>query len=145
MAQSFPTSAEVIYNTLFGDAAFMAYVGSYTFNDGTVLPSISIKTPGEDLSAIKSTTGLEVVIMDSGNASSMSYVSNDLPDIMYTFNVFLVAWEPSNGQVIADAAAQMSKRFLGMQLIDTVAASDGLGALTQSKALIMSNMPIIPL
>lgn len=145
MAQTFPTSAEVIYNTLFADATFMSYIGSYTFNDDTVLPAISVKSPGEDLKNIKSVSGLEAIILDVADASTISYVSSDSPDVTYTFSVFLVAWEPSTGQTITNAVTQMSKRFLGMQSIETVAASDGLGALTQSKVLIMSNMPILPL
>ena len=144
MAQTFPTSAEVIYNTLAGDATFMSFVGTYTFADGTVLPSITVKSPGEDTKGLSSISGLEVVVIDIGDVTTQSYVSNDSPDSVFTFNVFLVAWEPSNGQAITNAVGQMVKRFLGLESIDTVAASDGIGALVQTKVMIKSNMPILP-
>ena len=122
----------------------MSYVGSYTFSDGSVLPAISVKSQGEDTIGLSKAEGLEVICLDAADVSNQSYVSSDLPDAVFTFNVFLVAWEPSSGQVITNAITQMTKRFLGLQSIDTVAASDGIGALVQTKVMIKSNMPILP-
>ena len=142
MAQTFPTSAQVIYDTLVADASFMALVGTYNFTDGSTFPSISIKSPGEDLPELNTVAGLEVVVMDAGDVRQQAYVS-DTPDAVFTWTVFLIVWDPEKAQKITDAVKIMSSKFLGLTSIDTLASSDGAGALTQTKVFIMSNMPII--
>lgn len=142
MAQTFPTSAEVIYDTLVADGAFMALVGNYTFVDGTSLPSISVKSPGADLPHLKSQLGLEVIIADVGDVLTRPYYTGS-PDTIFTWSVYLIAFEPANSQVITDAVTIMVSKFLGLTSIDTLAASDGIGALSQTKVFIKSDMPII--
>jgi len=42
------------------------------------------------------------------------------------------------------AVERILNRFVGAQAVQTVATTDGLGALVQSKIFIKSNMPIRP-
>ena len=73
MAQQFPTSARVIYETLSNDTDFLSFIGEYTFRAGQSAPAISIVTPGQDLPAIKEISGIEVVIHDAADVKRMDY------------------------------------------------------------------------
>jgi hypothetical protein len=144
MAQSFPTSAQIIYNTLSGDSTFTDLLGTYDFKGGpTGLTALSIVSPGEDLPGIDNTSGIECIIQDAGDFTKNEYLTGDSPRLSVRWNVFLVAWEPATGADMQEAAEKACSHFLGSQAVQTVAASDGLGALMQTKIIIMSDMPIV--
>ena len=144
MAQSFPTSAQIIYNTLAGDSTFTDLLGTYDFKGGpTGLTALSIVSPGQDLPGINDVSGLECIIQDTGDITKSEYLSGEAARITTLWSVFLVAWEPATGADMQTAAEKACSHFLGSQAVQTVAASDGLGAQVQTKILIRSDMPII--
>jgi len=143
--QNFPTSAQVIYDTLAADATFLAVLGEYNFKNGQgPITALSVVSAGEDLPSIRNVTGVECIIQDAGNATAQNYLT-DSPTIVTTWSVFLVAWEPSKGSDLQVAAERMLTRFTGAESVQTVATTDGLGSLVQTKVFIKSNMPIRPL
>ncbi len=143
MAQQFPTSAQVIYDTLVADTAFMALLGSYDFKNATgSLPAISIVTPGADLPQLRGVEGLECVIQDAGNIGRMDYVAG-ASDFVITYSVFLICWEDANGQDMTSAAQRVMQIFGGATSTETVAVADGLGALAQTLIRIPSTAPIL--
>ena len=143
MAQQFPTTAQVIYETLAADATFMSLLGSYEFRAGQSAPAISIVSAGEDMPALRNVSGVECIIQDAGNFSVNSYISNDAARLTIRWSVFLVAWEPAKGSDLQVAAERAARRFLGSEAVQTVATSDGLGSLVQTKIMIRSDMPIL--
>lgn len=143
MTQNFTTSPEVIFDTLTGDSTFMSLVGSYTFKkDSTSIDSISITTPGSDLPALRSQSGLEVIIHDSGNVSNFKYLT-DSSESLITWKVFLIVWPPATGSTMMAATQRMVEIFGKATAIETVATSDGLGSLVQTLILIPSDSPIL--
>ena len=145
MAQLFPTSAQVIYETLAVDTAFTDLLGEYNFRAGSgPVTALSIVSAGQDMPAIRNVSGVECIIQDAGNSIAQDYMTGE-PDIVTTWSMFLVAWEPAKGKDMQAAVDHALKRFVGSQAVQTVAASDGIGALVQSKVFIMSNKPIRPL
>lgn len=143
MAQTFPTSAQVIYDTLTADATFMGLIGTYEFKAGQTIPAISIVTAGEDMPSLRNVQGVECVIQDAGDFTKNEYISNDPARVTVNWSVFLVAWEPAKGVDLQAAAERACSRFLGSQAVQTVATSDGLGSLVQTKVMIRSDMPIL--
>ena len=141
--QVFPTTAQVIYDTLTADATFMGYLGTYEFQAGQTLPAITIMTAGEDLPQLRNVQGLECVIMDAGNTKNFDYLSGDAPRSQVTWSAFLVCWEPATGAELQTATQRALSRFLGSYSVQTVATSDGLGSLVQNKLMIRSDMPIV--
>lgn len=143
MAQNFPTSAQVIYETLSADSVFMSLLGTYRFkgNQGEI-PSIAVVTAGEDLPALRKVQGVECVIQDAGNTTMTSYLTS-APTSITRWSVFLVCWDDAKGSDMQAAADRILQRFVGAQAIQTVATADGLGSLVQTKVEIQSNMPII--
>ena len=145
MAQQFPTSAQVIYDTLAADATFTSYLGSYNFKTGDgPIAALSVITPGEDLPSIRNVQGIECIIHDAGDTQQTTYLTGDM-DLRTQWSVFLVSWEPSTGAELQVAADHMLRRFNGAQMVQTVATVDGLGSLVQTKIMISSFNPIIPL
>ena len=142
MAQSFPTSAQIIYETLSSDTDFTDLLGTYTFKAGQELMAISVVSPGQDLPAIRNVQGLECVIQDVGDTEQQLYYNE--VDTITTWNVFLISWEPSTGADMQLAVNRALKRFLGAESIETIATADGIGSLVQTKIFIKSNMPILP-
>ena len=142
MTQPRPTSAQVIYDTLVADTVFMASIGTYEFTTGTPVPAISIVSPGEDLPVLRNVKGVECIIQDVGDMRSRSYLTST-PDVITTWSVFLVAWNPAKGKDVHAAAEQAIKRFGGAEAVQTVATSDGLGALVQTKLVISSDNAIL--
>lgn len=143
MAQSFADSPTAIYDALVDDTDFMDMVGSYTFTKGnTAVDSISIVTPGADLPQLKSQSGLEVVIHDSGIVMNRKYLT-DSSDPIITWKVFLIAWAPANGVTVMNAAKRMLQIFGNSTAMETVATADGLGSLVQTMVLIPSDCPIL--
>jgi len=144
VAQQFPTSAQVIYDTLAADATFMGLLGTYEFKAGQTSPALSIVTAGADLPSLRKVQGVECVIQDAGNIEKYEYVSGDAGRVSVTWSLFLVAWEPATGADMQAAAERACSRFLGSQAVQTVATADGLGATVQTKVWIRSDMPILP-
>jgi len=143
VAQSFPTSAQVIYDTLSADATFMSLIGTYSFRAGQTLPAMSIVSAGEDIPALRKVQGVECIIQDAGDFTKNEYISNDAARVTVNWSVFLVVWEPAKGSDMQAAAERACSRFLGSQAVQTVATADGLGSLVQTKLMIRSDMPIL--
>ena len=143
MAQQFPTTAQVIYETLSTDTEFMALLGTYTFKAGQEMPAISVVSAGEDLPALRNVQGVECIIQDAGDFTKNEYLSKDAARIVVTWSVFLVAWEPSKGSDLQLCAQTVCGRFLNSEAVQTVATTDGLGSLVQTKILLRSDMPIL--
>lgn len=140
--QSFPTSAQVIYETLSVDSAFTNLLGTYDFKSGSgPLTALSVVSAGEDLPSIRSVQGVECIIQDAGNTTQQQYYNSTVT--VTTWNLFLVAWEGSKGADLQAAAEAVLRRFSGAQALQTVATPDGLGSLVQTKITIKSNMPIV--
>ena len=142
MAQSFPTSAQVIYDTLSSDTNFTDLLGTYNFKSGSgPIDAISVVTAGAGLPALRNVDGVECVIQDAGNSSLQEYYGSRV--VVTTWSVFLVAWGDATGADLQSAAEVALRRFAGSEMIQTVATSDGLGSLVQTKLMIKSNMPIL--
>ena len=141
MAQVFPTSAQIVYETLAADPLFLGMLGTYSFRAGQEHDAISIVTAGEDIPAVRQVSGVECIIQDAGSVVQQKYY--DQIDLVTTWSIFLVAWEPSKGSDLQLATERILKRFLGAEAIQVVGTTDGLGSLVQNKVLIKSNMPII--
>lgn len=143
--QNYPTSAQVIYDTLAADATFLGLLGEYNFKSGTgPVTALSVVSAGEDLPSIRNVSGVECIIQDAGNTQAQNYLT-DAPDYVTTWSLFLVAWEPSKGADLQIASERILSRFVGAESVQTVATTDGLGSLVQTKVFIKSNMPIRPL
>ena len=142
MSQQFPTSAATIYDILSTDSVFVGLLGKYRFK-GNTGPStaLSVVSPGQSLPSLRKVTGIECIVQDVGNSVAQDYLTG-APDIITTWSLFLVAWEPSTGGDLQEAVDHILKRFVGSQAVQTVAVSDGLGALVQTKVFIMSNKPV---
>lgn len=142
MPQQHADTPETIYETLTADTQFMALVGQRTFEaNNTTLDSISIITPGENLPAVKSITGLEVVIHDVSDLSRRDYIT-DNSDITTAWKVFLIAWPGANGSTLNDAARRMMELFSKATTIETNPTPTGLGSLAQLLVLIPSDSVI---
>ena len=145
MAQQFPTTAQVIYDVLAADSAFLAMLGSYNFrgNSSGEIPALSIVTAGEDMPALRRVQGVECIIQDTGNTTASNYLTGDAPRLQTKWSVFLICWEEATGADLQRAAEHVLRRFAGSQSYQTVATTDGLGSLVQTKVEIMSDMPIL--
>lgn len=143
MSQQHADSPEVIYNTLTGDTAFMALVGSRVFRYGsTELDAISIVTPGADLPGVKSVSGLEVVIHDLAALQRRDYITSP-SDITTIWKVFLLAWPPADGGTVNDASRRIMQLFSKAAVAEVNATPDGLGAIVQSVAFIPSDSVVL--
>ena len=143
MAQQFPTSAQVIYDTLAADSNFLSLIGAYTFRAGQSGPAMSIVTPGQDLPAIDKISGIEVVIHDAADVKRRDYLTT-ASDLYIDWKVFFICWEPATGLELTAAVARAMQRFAGSASFETVAVSDGLGAQVQTMLVIKGDMPILP-
>ena len=145
MAQQFPTTAQVIYDVLAADSAFLAMLGSYNFrgNSSGEIPALSIVTAGEDMPALRRVQGVECIIQDAGNTAASNYLTGDAPRLQTKWSVFLICWEEATGADLQAVAEHILRRFAGSQSYQTVATTDGLGSLVQTKIEIMSDMPIL--
>jgi hypothetical protein len=142
VAQVFPVSPQVIFNTLNNDATFMSYIGSYTFAGGSTLSSLTVLTPGQQLPQLKSQTGLECIIHDTCDVKRKNYIVGG-PDIIPYWNVFLIVWPGATGETMTNATKRIMGLFSGASSIQTVNTPDGIGALVQTKVIIPANSPII--
>ena len=143
MVQQFPTTAQAIYDVLAADATFTGLLGTYEFKAGQSTTALSIVSAGEDMPALRNVQGVECVIQDAGDFTKNEYISNDTARLTVNWSVFLVAWEPAKGSDMQVAAERICSRFLGSEAVQTVAVSDGLGALVQTKVMIRSDMPVL--
>ena len=142
MAQVHAATPQVIYDTLVADATFMAEVGDYVFDSGDTAPSISIVTPGADLPPVKSQSGVEVIIHDVADMDSRLYITNN-PDILFTWKVFVIVWEPANGGNATAMLARIQQLFPLATSIQTVASGSTLGVDFQCQVRIPSDCPIL--
>jgi len=144
VAQVFPTSAKVVYDSLVGNASFMAKLGNYTFSGGTGAPepAIAVLSPGEPLPELRDVEGVECIIHDAANAKRMAFLSGNSATV-FTWQVFLICWEGATGQDVTDAVSALMSIFPGATSTETVATAHGLGSLVQTRILIPSDMPII--
>ena len=142
VAQQFPTSAQVVYDTLSADSQFMTFVGSYEFKAGQSSPALSIVTPGQDLPSVKKVSGIEVIIHDVADIRRRDYLTADT-DIIIDWKVFFICWEPVNGTILTAAVARAMERFAGSASIETVAVADGIGAQVQTLLVVKGDMPIL--
>jgi len=141
--QTFPTSAQVIYDTLAADATFLGYLGSYDFKTGQgPITALSIVSPGEDMPSLRNVAGVECIIQDTGEIRAQNYLT-DSAYMVTTWSLFLIVWEPAKGDNLQVATEHVMSRFAGSQSVQTVATTDGLGSLVQTKVMIKSNMPIL--
>lgn len=143
MAQTFPTSAQVIYDILAADSTFTDLLGTYEFRAGQTTTALSIVSAGEDMPALRNVQGVECIIQDAGDFTKNEYISNDAARLTVNWSVFLVAWEPAKGSDVQAVAERACSRFLGSEAIQTVATTDGLGSLVQTKLVIRSDMPVL--
>lgn len=144
MAQQHADSSEVVYETLTDDETFMDLVGTVTYQaGGTALDAISIVTPGAPLPAVKSVTGLEVVIHDVSDLSRREYITDNV-DITTTWRVFLLAWPGADGSTLNNAARRIMELFTKATTIETGPTPVGLGAMAQLLVLIPSDSVVLP-
>lgn len=145
MAQQFPDTAQAIYEVLAADATFTALLGTYDFKTGDgPLTALSIVSAGEDMPSLRNVQGVECIIQDTGNSRAMDYLT-EAPYIITEWSVFLVAWEPAKGSDVQAAVSRILSRFVGSSSVQTIATTDGLGSLVQTKVMIESHLPIRPL
>ena len=143
--QTFPTSAQVIYDTLAADATFTGLLGTYEFKDGGgPITALSVVSAGEDLPSLRNVQGVECIIQDAGDVTQRNYLTDDL-DLVTNWSVFLIAWEPSTGADLQVATERILRRFRGAKALQTVATVDGLGSLVQNKIMISSDDAVITL
>lgn len=142
MPQTVASTPQLIYDTLVGDATFMAEVGDYVFDSGDTAPSISIVTPGADLPPVKSQTGIEVVIHDIADMDSRLYLTNN-PDLLFTWKVFVIVWEPANGTNATALLSRLLEIFPLATSIQTVTSGSTLGVDFQTQVRIPSDCPIL--
>jgi len=144
MSQVFPTSPEVIYDTLVADTEFMSHIGDYEFqsNSGTQIPAISVSSPGKSLPQLRRVTGLECIIHDAADVRRKDYVAGS-SDILPVWRMYLVCWEPANGSVMTAAVTRVMQLFSGASSFETVSTPNGIGALVQTMVTIPSDKPIL--
>lgn len=144
MSQQFPTNSSAIYDALSTDAAFLALLGEYRFKGNSEpLTAISVVSPGQDLPSLRNVNGVECIIQDVGASNLQQYLTST-PDVVTTFSIFCIAWEPSNGGDLQRVVNHILGRFVGSSSVQVVATPDGLGSLVQSQVIVKSNMPIYP-
>jgi len=143
VAQQFPTTAQVIYDTLAADTTFTDLLGTYRFKNSGEVTALSVLTPGSDLPSLRRVKGLECIIHDVGDTQQFEYLTNDPARVSVTWSVFLVCWEPATGAEMQQATQRIMSRFKGSSSMQTVAVADGLGAQAQTKISIRSDMPVL--
>lgn len=144
MAQVFPLSAQVVYDTLVNDTVFMDFVGEYTFKaaPGTPVPAVSIVTPGQDIPSVNTVEGVEVIIHDVASIRRRDYLTTD-SDLIPDWSVYLICWEPGRGIDLTNAVMRMMTIFSGATSSEVVATADGIGAQVQTLVRIPADMPIL--
>lgn len=142
MAQSRVITPSDIYNELHSNSAFMSKVGDYIFTNGTTGKALSVITPSKLLPNVNGVTGLEVLIHDAGIPSRKDYVTNS-SDILMTYQIFLMVWEPATGETLNDACIEVMRTFSGANVIKTVPQLTNENILVQSLIEIPGNAAIM--
>lgn len=142
MAQSRAITPVDIYNELSSNTTFMGYVGNYTFLDNSTDKALSVITPSKVLPNVASVSGLEVLIHDNGIPSRRDYVTN-ISDILMTYQIFVMVWEPANGEDLNLATAEIMRTFSGSRLIRTVPQTLNENILVQNLIEIPNNAAIM--
>lgn len=141
MTQTFPTTPQVIYDAVSGDSVISATVGEYVLKGGAgTFPAISIITPGQELPSLKSTTGVEIIIHDIADKRRRDYY--DSVNIETNWKVFVICWDPATGSEVSVIIDRFLEIFRGSTSVETIATSEGIGALVQTMVLIPSDMPM---
>ena len=141
MAQIFPNTASIIYETVLADTEMMNKVGSYSFKAGQSAPALSIVTPGKDLPSLKSIEGVEVIIHDIADVTRRDMYGSVI--LRKNWKVFVICWDDANGAEVTELVELFMRKFSGATSMETVAVADGLGANVQTKIIIPSDMPIL--
>lgn len=141
MEQVFPDSPGVIYRLLAADSEFQGYVGSYKFANGQIEDAISLLTPGSKIPSLETVTGVECIIHEISDIKRMDFV-NDESKFIKNWKVFLVAWDPANGQDVEQAATRIMELFRGATCQQTIRTSEGSTARVQTVVTIPSDMPL---
>lgn len=141
MSQVYPDSPEVIYRILDKDTEFSSYVGTYKFNTGQVHNAISVQTPGDNIKKIQSVNGIECIIHDVSDISRIDYISSP-SELVNTWKVFLVCWDPSDGDQLNNATKRILELFQGATSTQTVKTSEGARAKVQTLVTIPQTAPL---
>ena len=141
MSQVFPDSPGLIYRILDGDSEFSGYVGNYKLRGNQTVNAIGIGTPGQDIPRISSVTGIECIIHDVSDVSRHEYIT-DSSNLVNTWKVFLVCWDPATGEDLNNAARRVMELFEGATSIQTVKTSEGARARAQTLILIPADKPL---
>lgn len=136
------TSALDIYNTLTGDSTFMSHVGNYKFKGGSVNDALSIITPGKQLPDLDSVNGLEVVIHDIGTTTRRDYLTSPT-DVLITYQVYLLLWNPADGETLTNASARILQAFSGTNVLQIVPINENKNILAQNLIEIPNNAVIM--
>ena len=143
MAQNKALTPLDIYNTLSDDTTFMSHVGQYTFtNVVTPQPALSIVTPNAVIPNLEYVNGLEVVIHDTGSVSRKDFLTN-APEVLTTYQVFLILWDGGSGDDLTGAAQRMVQMFSAAKTIKLVSVRDTVNVLVQSLIEIPNNALIL--
>ena len=144
MSQVFPDSPGFIYRILDSDAEFSGYIGDYKLKGGQTLNAISVNTPGQDIPRISDIFGAECVIHDVSDISRSEslFITNEAQDLVNTWKVFLICWDPATGTDLNNAARRVMEIFEGSTSIQTVKTSEGARARAQTLILIPSDKPL---
>ena len=142
MAQVFPSTPQIIYDTLTADSVFTNAVGSYEFKGNSApVAAVTITTPGVDLPSVKSVTGIEVIIHDTADFRRIDKF--DSSDLIADWTVFVICWEPATGDDMNVVVKRIMEIFSGATSYQTVAVSSGIGANVQTSVNIPSDKPIL--
>lgn len=142
MAQVFPSTPQIIYDTLVADSVFTNAVGSYEFKGNSApVAAVTITTPGVDLPSVKSVTGIEVIIHDTADFRRIDKF--DSSDLIADWTVFVICWEPATGDDMNIVVRRIMEIFSGATSYQTVAVSSGIGANVQTSINIPADKPIL--
>lgn len=100
-------------------------------------------TPGDQLPLLSKQEGLECIIHDTGDITRKDYIAGN-SDLVTTWKLFLICWDPADGLQMNTAAKRVMKIFGGARSVETVATSPGLNARVQTLVLIPENGSINP-
>ena len=143
MAQELPITPQSIYDKISGDGTMTALLGTYTFRKGVApVKALSILTPGADLPSTRGVSGIECVIHDTATITRKDYIAG-ASDLIPRWSVYLICWNGADGLAMTTAAMRLMEMFGGATVNETVAVSQGLGALTQMLVSIPADSPII--
>lgn len=142
MTQSRVVTPVDIYDTLESDITFMGYVGDYTFKNASTGSALSIVTPSHQLPNISNVSGLEVLIHDTARPTRVDYLTSS-PDILLTYQIFLLLWEPANGETLNDASIRIMQIFSGSKLYQVISEKSNEHMLVQNIIEVPNNAAIM--